>query len=92
MNRVARTSDRMLHNADIGVREMRKDVQEKWSSRRDELQELLDVDLNWRMHALSDGQRRRVQIMLQVSSETTQRAYNLLIFHTLTHHLYKYII
>ena len=28
--------------------------------------ELLGIDLDWRMHQLSDGQRRRVQIMLQL--------------------------
>ncbi len=34
--------------------------------RRDFLVELLGIDLDWRMHQLSDGQRRRVQIMLQM--------------------------
>lgn len=29
-----------------------------------ELVELLGIDSNWRMHQLSDGQRRRVQLML----------------------------
>ncbi|KOM35160.1 hypothetical protein LR48_Vigan02g131000 [Vigna angularis] len=32
--------------------------------RRDKLIELLDIDLQWRMHKVSDGQRRRVQICL----------------------------
>ncbi|GER24941.1 ABC transporter family protein [Striga asiatica] len=32
--------------------------------RRDKLIELLDIDLHWRMHKVSDGQRRRVQICL----------------------------
>ncbi|OIV90528.1 hypothetical protein TanjilG_32405 [Lupinus angustifolius] len=32
--------------------------------RRDKLIDLLDIDLNWRMHKVSDGQRRRVQICL----------------------------
>ena len=35
-------------------------------SRRDFLVNLLGIDLDWRMHQLSDGQRRRVQIMLQM--------------------------
>ncbi|KAE8685471.1 ABC transporter I family member 19 [Hibiscus syriacus] len=32
--------------------------------RRDHLIELLDIDLQWRMHKVSDGQRRRVQICM----------------------------
>ncbi|KAL2468695.1 ABC transporter I family member 20 [Forsythia ovata] len=32
--------------------------------RRDELIKVLDVDLSWRMHKVSDGQRRRVQICM----------------------------
>ncbi|KAI9832122.1 MAG: CCR4-NOT regulatory complex component [Phylliscum demangeonii] len=33
-------------------------------ARRDALLRVLDVDLSWRLHALSDGQRRRVQLVL----------------------------
>lgn len=33
-------------------------------ARRDKLIEVLDVNPNWRMHTVSDGQRRRVQICL----------------------------
>ncbi|KAF3785860.1 ABC transporter I family member 19 [Nymphaea thermarum] len=33
-------------------------------ARRDKLVELLDINLQWRMHKVSDGQRRRVQICL----------------------------
>ncbi|XP_072967541.1 ABC transporter I family member 19-like [Typha angustifolia] len=32
--------------------------------RREKLIDLLDIDLNWRMHKVSDGQRRRVQICM----------------------------
>ncbi|KAJ3683017.1 hypothetical protein LUZ60_013244 [Juncus effusus] len=32
--------------------------------RRDELIKMLDIDLSWRMHKSSDGQRRRVQICM----------------------------
>uniref|UniRef100_A0A0A9EIQ1 ATPase AAA-type core domain-containing protein n=1 Tax=Arundo donax TaxID=35708 RepID=A0A0A9EIQ1_ARUDO len=32
--------------------------------RRDELIKILDIDLAWRMHKVSDGQRRRVQICM----------------------------
>ena len=32
--------------------------------RRDELIELLDIDLRWRLNVVSDGQRLRVQICM----------------------------
>ncbi|KAL9108950.1 MAG: hypothetical protein Q9227_006346 [Pyrenula ochraceoflavens] len=35
-----------------------------YSKRRDELVEILDIDLQWRMHAVSDGERRRVQLAM----------------------------
>ena len=35
-----------------------------YSDRRDELVDILDVDLTWRMHAVSDGERRRVQLAM----------------------------
>ncbi|KAI9709471.1 MAG: CCR4-NOT regulatory complex component [Bogoriella megaspora] len=35
-----------------------------YSDRRDELVRVLDVDLRWRMHAVSDGERRRVQLCM----------------------------
>ncbi|KZT62296.1 P-loop containing nucleoside triphosphate hydrolase protein [Calocera cornea HHB12733] len=33
-------------------------------ARRDRLLDLLDVDLDWHMHAISDGERRRVQLCM----------------------------
>ena len=35
-----------------------------FSARRDELVDILDIDLAWRMHAVSDGERRRVQLAM----------------------------
>lgn len=32
--------------------------------RRDKLLDILDVDLDWHMHAISDGERRRVQLCM----------------------------
>jgi CCR4-NOT complex subunit CAF16 len=52
------------YTADIGVHEMMKRNQEENKERRDELVKLLEIDVNWRMHQVSDGQRKRVQIML----------------------------
>lgn len=42
------------------------DAQKAYPARRDFLVRLLGVDVTWRMHQLSDGQRRRVQLMLQL--------------------------
>jgi len=50
--------------ADIPVRGMMTKLQESYPERRDELVEMLGIDLDWRMHQLSDGQRRRVQLLL----------------------------
>lgn len=50
--------------ADIPVFGMMKKLQEEYPERRDLLVKLLGVDLQWRMHQVSDGQRRRVQIFL----------------------------
>jgi len=35
-----------------------------YTERRDELIRILDIDLSWRMHAVSDGERRRVQLAM----------------------------
>ena len=32
--------------------------------RRDKLLKILDVDLDWHMHQISDGERRRVQLVM----------------------------
>ncbi|KAJ8583777.1 P-loop containing nucleoside triphosphate hydrolase protein [Rhizopogon salebrosus TDB-379] len=36
----------------------------KHKERRDKLLDILDVDLDWHMHAISDGERRRVQLCM----------------------------
>ncbi|KAL8694521.1 MAG: hypothetical protein Q9218_000851 [Villophora microphyllina] len=35
-----------------------------YQERRDQLVQVLDIDLSWRMHAVSDGERRRVQLAM----------------------------
>lgn len=50
--------------ADIRVGDMMQKLQATYPERRDELLEILGVDLDWRMHKVSDGQRRRVQLLL----------------------------
>lgn len=50
---------------DIGVNELLSSVGgDAYPARRDELVALLDIDTNWRMHAVSDGERRRVQLAM----------------------------
>ena len=63
---VAFTGHGCALQADIGVTEMMLDAQRAQPARRDMLVQLLGIDPTWRMHQLSDGQRRRVQIMLQL--------------------------
>lgn len=36
----------------------------RYKERRDLLLEILDVDLDWHMHTISDGERRRVQLCM----------------------------
>jgi len=50
--------------ADIEVGGMMAKLQAEYPERRDELIKLLRVDTSWRMHQVSDGQRRRVQVFL----------------------------
>lgn len=50
---------------DIGVSELLRSVGgDAYPERRDELVGVLDIDTNWRMHAVSDGERRRVQLAM----------------------------
>lgn len=39
--------------------------------RRDRLLDILDVDVSWRMHQISDGERRRVQLTMGLMEEWT---------------------
>lgn len=50
--------------SDIKVSDMMSNLQLKYPERRDILINILKINLNWRMHMVSDGQRRRVQIFL----------------------------
>lgn len=61
---VAFAGNGVSYQADIPVKKMSQKMQEKYPERRDMLYRLLEIDPDWRMHKVSDGQRRRVQIML----------------------------
>ncbi|KAK8101764.1 ABC transporter domain-containing protein [Apiospora kogelbergensis] len=50
---------------DMGVAELLRSVGgDAYPARRDELVGVLDIDVQWRMHAVSDGERRRVQLAM----------------------------
>lgn len=50
---------------DIAVPELLKSIGgDAYPDRRDELVAILDIDLSWRMHTVSDGERRRVQLAM----------------------------
>ena len=52
--------------ADIPVTQMMEKLQNAYPERRDELMEMLGINPEWRIHQLSDGQRRRVQLLIQL--------------------------
>jgi CCR4-NOT complex subunit CAF16 len=49
---------------DLSARQLIFNVPDVEAQRRDRLVKLLDINLSWRMHQVSDGQRRRVQICM----------------------------
>ncbi len=55
---------RTAYSIDLEVRNFMKKLQDEHSERRDFFANLLKINLDWNMQKLSDGQRRRVQIML----------------------------
>ena len=61
---VAFAGNNIPYVADIKVSEMMKDIQNKYPERKKELLKLLEINENWSMSYISDGQRRRVQIFL----------------------------
>lgn len=52
--------------ADIGAGEMMYNLQMEYLERRNELVKILNINLKWRMHQVSDGQRKKVQLMLSL--------------------------
>eukprot|EP00658_Telonema_sp_P-2_P027236 TRINITY_DN2106_c0_g1_i4.p1 TRINITY_DN2106_c0_g1~~TRINITY_DN2106_c0_g1_i4.p1 ORF type:complete len:251 (-),score=57.47 TRINITY_DN2106_c0_g1_i4:568-1320(-) len=54
----------VAYQADITVRRMLETHEHYDSDRLQKLLEVLDINLSWRMHMVSDGQRRRVQILM----------------------------
>jgi len=63
---MAFTAYKVPLEADIAVNEMSIELHKEFNDRWDELVKVLDIDLKWRMHKVSDGQRRRVQLLLSL--------------------------
>jgi CCR4-NOT complex subunit CAF16 len=61
---VAFASHAMAYSADMAVDEMMVKLQAEHPERRQKLLRVLRIDPKWRLHRLSDGQRRRVQLFL----------------------------
>jgi CCR4-NOT complex subunit CAF16 len=61
---VAFAGNHIPFQADIAISEMSAHLQEEFPERAAELMEILEIDPDWRMHLVSDGQRRRCQILL----------------------------
>ena len=54
------------YTMDCAASEMMAKWQENNLERRDELVRVLGINLNWRMHECSDGQRKKVRIMIKL--------------------------
>eukprot|EP00957_Ditylum_brightwellii_P201250 15324784-Ditylum_brightwellii.AAC.1 len=54
------------YTMDVAASEMMAKWQEQHKERRDELVRVLGINLNWRMHECSDGQRKKVRIMIKL--------------------------
>ncbi|KAG6617900.1 ATP-binding Cassette (ABC) Superfamily [Phytophthora cinnamomi] len=61
---VAFATHAMAYSADMAVDEMMVKLQSDHPERRETLLKVLRIDPKWRLHRLSDGQRRRVQLFL----------------------------
>jgi CCR4-NOT complex subunit CAF16 len=63
-SRLEMLGGRFPFEVDLRVAEILARKQHVDPARRDRLIQVLGVDLGWHMHAVSDGQRRRVQLLL----------------------------
>lgn len=54
------------YTMDCAAGDMMAKWQEQYRERRDELVRLLGINLRWRMHECSDGQRKKVRIMIKL--------------------------
>lgn len=55
----------------------------RYKERRDRLLDILDVDLDWHMHQISDGERRRVQLVMGLMGD-----WDVLLLDEVSHHCF----
>ena len=61
---VAFSGHSIAYQADIKVKNMMKKIQQENIERKKELEKVLGINPEWRMHLVSSGQRRRVRLFL----------------------------
>lgn len=61
---VAFTGYNMTIQSDIKVKDMMKNLKDKYPERNQELINVLSINTEWSMNAISEGQRKRVQLYL----------------------------
>lgn len=54
------------YTMDIAARDLMKGWQEEYIERRDELVRVMGINLDWRMNECSDGQRKKLRIMIKL--------------------------
>lgn len=54
------------YTMDIAARDLMKVWQEQYRERRDELVRVMGINLDWRLHECSDGQRKKLRIMIKL--------------------------
>jgi len=79
---VAFVGNGVPYSADITVQDMVSNRVGVEKERKDKLIKLLDIDVTWRMHEVSDGQRKRVMILLKML-----RPFSVLLLDEVTTHL-----
>lgn len=63
---VAFVGNGVPYSADVSVADMLRNRRGIEAARSEYLVKLLEIDLSWRMHEVSDGQRKRVLILLKL--------------------------
>ncbi|KAF1792624.1 P-loop containing nucleoside triphosphate hydrolase [Phytophthora cactorum] len=69
---VAFATHAMAYSADMAVEEMMTKLQSEHPERRQKLLKVLRIDPKWRLHRLSDGQRRRLIVLDEEETEARQ--------------------
>lgn len=66
MQTVSYTGYNMPLQSSLCVKEMMQKLQETYPDRSNELVKILDINLDWKLNSVSEGQRKRVQLYLNL--------------------------